>query len=192
VKFFAADGEFGALSNFFLLPDPVSTPLGFACATSEHLYHALKYDFDGAPEANIDLVKLIVSASTPYKAKVIANAYRGGPSRYAWQRTLSSQARVLIDAGATPRPDIDVDSVRIDMMRRCLRAKFKRNSQCRKLLLSTYPSDLVEASPYDTFWGVGRRGDGQNHLGTLLMDLREQLRRDSLSRLGVSITPGDL
>jgi ribA/ribD-fused uncharacterized protein len=175
IKFFAANEKFGVLSNFFVLPKPVFTPSGVACATSEHLYHALKYEYDDAPEANAKMVAAIARASTPYKAKVIANAGLGRPCTYAWQRALVSQAKVFLDAGAAVRSDIDADAVRIDMMRQCIRAKFENNPHCRAALVATAPADLIEASPYDSFWGIGRQGTGHNHLGKLLMELRDHL-----------------
>ena len=52
----------------------------------------------------------------------------------------------------------------------------------RALLLETAeegsaggPLDLVEASPHDFFWGRGVDGSGANHLGTLLMSIRDEL-----------------
>ena len=37
------------------------------------------------------------------------------------------------------------------------------------------PLGLVEASPHDFFWGRGVDGLGCNHLGTLLMSVRQEL-----------------
>lgn len=36
---------------------------------------------------------------------------------------------------------------------------------------------LLENSPHDFFWGGGWDASGHNHLGRLLMELREQLLR---------------
>ncbi len=40
------------------------------------------------------------------------------------------------------------------------------------------PSQLVESSPHDFFWGSGWDHSGHNHLGRLLMLVREQLLRE--------------
>jgi predicted NAD-dependent protein-ADP-ribosyltransferase YbiA (DUF1768 family) len=41
--------------------------------------------------------------------------------------------------------------------------------------MDTGNEELVENSPYDYYWGVGRNGTGKNRLGILLMKLREEL-----------------
>ena len=66
-------------------------------------------------------------------------------------------------------------------------AKFSQNPELLKYLLSTGEAILVEASPYDTIWGIGMRADsigidsptrwrGQNLLGFALTEVREQLK----------------
>jgi predicted NAD-dependent protein-ADP-ribosyltransferase YbiA (DUF1768 family) len=42
--------------------------------------------------------------------------------------------------------------------------------------VATGEAPLVEESPTDSFWGVGTKGTGKNMLGTLLMQVRRQLR----------------
>lgn len=49
------------------------------------------------------------------------------------------------------------------------------NGKLRDLLLSTNSKNLIEASPYDYYWGCGNDGSGQNRLGKLLMELRLEL-----------------
>lgn len=64
----------------------------------------------------------------------------------------------------------------------CDAAQFTQHEGPRALLLSTASLgfsgralDLVEASPHDFFWGRGVDGSGFNHLGMLLMSVREEL-----------------
>ena len=61
-------------------------------------------------------------------------------------------------------------------------AQFSAHAGPRALLLATAeegpaggPLELVEASPHDFFWGRGVDGSGANHLGTLLMSIRDEL-----------------
>lgn len=68
------------------------------------------------------------------------------------------------------------DAKRVEVMLDVLRCKFQDPAR-RKLLLDTGDSKLIEESPYDAFWGVGPRGNGNNMLGKLLMQLREDLRK---------------
>jgi ribA/ribD-fused uncharacterized protein len=81
-------------------------------------------------------------------------------------------------AHALLRYDIrpDWQEVRVERMRAVIKAKFTHNPELRQKLLETGDARLVEASPTDTFWGIGKRETGKNMLGLLLMELREQLR----------------
>jgi ribA/ribD-fused uncharacterized protein len=77
---------------------------------------------------------------------------------------------------------------RIAIVRAGNHAKFTQNAELRELLLATAPTTLVEASPYDKIWGIGlaagdpraqdrARWRGQNLLGQILTELREELLR---------------
>lgn len=69
----------------------------------------------------------------------------------------------------------DWDDVRDDVMLKWLRWKFEREPLGR-LLVATYPAELVEGNTWnDTYWGV-YQGAGVNRLGTLLMQVRDELR----------------
>ena len=61
------------------------------------------------------------------------------------------------------------------VMRRALHAKFTSCQNLKVLLLGTGAKLLVEASPYDYYWGCGSDGSGRNRLGCLLMELRDEL-----------------
>jgi ribA/ribD-fused uncharacterized protein len=68
----------------------------------------------------------------------------------------------------------DWESVKEEIMLTGLRAKFRDNF-LRHRLISTGDEILIEDSPYDFYWGVGRDGTGKNRLGILLMQVREEL-----------------
>lgn len=67
------------------------------------------------------------------------------------------------------------ESVKEQVMRKALRAKFEQHTELRALLLATAPAKLVEHTENDAYWGDGGHGKGKNRLGYLLMELREQL-----------------
>jgi hypothetical protein len=69
----------------------------------------------------------------------------------------------------------DWEEVKEDIMYKALKVKFN-NYTLQKKLLETGNKELVEDSPYDSYWGVGRNGTGKNRLGILLMKLREELK----------------
>ncbi len=75
----------------------------------------------------------------------------------------------------------------LDIVVRANVAKFSQNPPLLAALLATGTKTLVEASPLDRVWGIGRRADdpraldpatwnGTNLLGQALMRAREQLR----------------
>jgi ribA/ribD-fused uncharacterized protein len=78
------------------------------------------------------------------------------------------------------RPGWD-ETVRYEVMAEVLRAKFTCRTERTKLLLSTGTAELVEGNyHHDQHWGrcncAAHAGRGDNHLGRLLMQLREELQ----------------
>jgi len=82
-------------------------------------------------------------------------------------RTLGQSRQVPI------RPDWE--SIREEIMLTALRLKFLR-AELKAMLLGTGDRALVEASPFDYFWGAGQDGSGQNRLGRLLEQVRQELQ----------------
>lgn len=68
------------------------------------------------------------------------------------------------------------DDIRIEVMKKALIAKFTQHEKLKELLLSTGDATLVEHTKNDNFWGDGGDGSGENWLGKLLMELREELK----------------
>lgn len=58
------------------------------------------------------------------------------------------------------------------IMRAGLWHKFTDNWTLGGKLVDTVPHWIVEASPYDSYWGWGRDRKGENWLGRLLMEVR--------------------
>lgn len=70
----------------------------------------------------------------------------------------------------------DWDAVRIDIMRELLLQKFSLYPGLRRYLLDTGDIHIEEGNTWgDRFWGTVD-GQGENHLGKLLMMVREQIR----------------
>lgn len=61
-----------------------------------------------------------------------------------------------------------------EIMKRALRAKFQQNEKIAKLLKETKDMKLIYDDPQDIYWGSGQFGTGQNWLGKLLMEIREE------------------
>lgn len=70
----------------------------------------------------------------------------------------------------------DWESVKEQIMRRAVLAKFRTHAALRKRLLSTGGEPIVENAPGDYFWGCGKDGSGLNRLGAILESVRNELQ----------------
>ena len=61
-----------------------------------------------------------------------------------------------------------------------LQEKARQCLEFRQALLDTGDEELIEASPFDYYWGEGRDGSGRNMLGELLMDVRQMIKDGQL------------
>jgi len=89
-------------------------------------------------------------------------------------RTLSTPKEAKF-AGYHVKLRPDWERVKEGVMLEGLRAKFTAYSVLREKLLSTGDAVLHENSPWDKYWGYAK-GKGQDRLGILLMQVREELR----------------
>ena len=71
----------------------------------------------------------------------------------------------------------DWESVKDDVMRRAVRRKFETHEDARISLIFTGNAAIIEALPWDYYWGEGRSGKGKNKLGQILMEVRDELRK---------------
>jgi N-glycosidase YbiA len=116
--------------------------------TVEHYYQAQK--FAGTPDAVI--IPVIHAADTPEEAAALG-------------RCSTRQIR----------PDWEV--VKTQVMREAVLKKFLAHADIREILLNTGDRLLIEDSPRDYFWGCGANKTGQNHLGKILMGVREEIHK---------------
>lgn len=65
----------------------------------------------------------------------------------------------------------DWDAMKVDVMLEVVRSKFARDCDLQEALLKTQNQHIVEGHTGDKFWGGTR-----NHLGNILMRVREELR----------------
>jgi N-glycosidase YbiA len=121
---------------------------GIYWPTVEHYYQAQK--FVGSRDGLI--IPLIHAAPTPEEAAALGRC-------------------------STRKLRSDWDIVKTDVMRAAVLQKFITHAEIRDVLLATGDEVLVENSPTDYFWGCGADKTGQNHLGKILMSVREEIRQ---------------
>ncbi|GBG75984.1 hypothetical protein CBR_g21226 [Chara braunii] len=158
IGFYKPWDPYGALSNYSPHPILMTDERGqkILWRSVEHYYQAAKFCHSAEPVAAA-AVQAIMSAGSPEEASWIG-------------RRLERQ-----------RPDLlppNWSAVKLEVMYSALQCKFTAHEMPRTMLLSTMGTVLVEMSPPDRFWGSGRDGQGNNHLGRLLMKLRSELTLD--------------
>lgn len=124
--------------------------------TAEALFQALRFDDPAIKEA-------IREAKSPFQAKMIAKAHK--------------EQMVVVE-----RSEQDVDNMRL-----VLRLKVSQHHELARQLLDTAAEVIVEdatshPSGSAKFWGqVCKEGEwvGENRLGRLWMEIREELRQGS-------------
>jgi ribA/ribD-fused uncharacterized protein len=113
------------------------------------------------------------------------HAYQAGKARKlevkAWLMAAPSPALLAMAAHGLYYWDVSPgwSTLKFDRMKRILRAKYSQHEDLKQLLLSTGKARLVETatvdSPVNRLWGEVN-GVGQNKLGELLMEIREEFR----------------
>ncbi len=71
----------------------------------------------------------------------------------------------------------DWEQVKDDVMRDAVRQKFLAHKDIQRTLVNTEDAEIVEKAPSDYYWGIGADGSGKNMLGSILMEVRAELRR---------------
>jgi ribA/ribD-fused uncharacterized protein len=79
--------------------------------------------------------------------------------------------------------DPNWDEKRNSIMYTVLMLKFQYNPILMEKLLATGEEELVEDSPKDWYWGWGADHTGENMLGKILMEVRDQLRMSNGGKL---------
>ena len=128
---------------------------------------------------------LVVGQETLKSSEALYQACRY-PHRPEWQREIMNAPHAMRAKMAAKRDGrrndsrTDWDTVRVTVMRWCLRVKLENNfGEFFNLLKSTDERPIVERSRRDRFWGAVLEKDGvlrgQNTLGKLLVELRNEV-----------------
>ena len=157
ILYFSRDRElFGFLSHFH--PSPIVLDEK-AWPTVEHYYQSQRSDDPAYRQA-------IRDAPSPAKVKYLA----------AFPESTSKAAKRSWFRRHNAFPRQDWPEVKLGIMRLADRAKFTQNPKLGALLLATQDAELIEDSPWDSYWGSGSDGNGLNWAGKILMEIRLELR----------------
>lgn len=147
IRFFGGKGKNAFLSNFY--NRPINTELNGHCytfANGEAMFHAIKALTFKDPAI---FKRLTVTGLTPLQAKRLGRHVAHYDDKQ-WAK------------------------VRLDAMETVERAKFS-DPVLKADLIKLAGINLIENSPYDSFWGIGAHGHGANHLGKILSKLSNEL-----------------
>jgi ribA/ribD-fused uncharacterized protein len=76
---------------------------------------------------------------------------------------------------------VDWDDIKLEIMEELVREKFESKPKLAEKLLATEDIEIVEGNTWgDKFWGVCN-GEGENHLGKILMKIRDEIKEDARS-----------
>ena len=145
--------EYGWMGN--MAPYPIKFD-GKVWLTSESLFQSMRYDDDSVKE-------MIRVEKSPMGAKMKAKKYR--------------DQMVVV-----PMSELDVEN-----MRKCVKMIFDAHPQLKRQLMNTKDSFIYEDignrnGERHKFWGAKKwsesEGDGNNMMGKILMDLREEYLKE--------------
>ena len=164
VTFNAPDETLGGLSN--LNPDYPIAVNGVRLPTAEHLFHVLRYRSS-----------MIQVATMSFESPISAR-------RFAASRDLRKET-------------CDVwEQHPLEVMTFCLKTKLLWHwVRFGNLLRSTEGKQIYMLSKRDKYWGVLECNDGfvgENHMGRLLMQLRDELLSDNNENLRIVAPPQHL
>jgi ribA/ribD-fused uncharacterized protein len=91
---------------------------------------------------------------------------------------LCKKPREAADLGRSRKLPLrrDWERVKDQVMLEAVRAKFTQHEDLKAILLGTGDALLVEHTEKDSYWGDGGDGSGNNRLGQILMQVRDELR----------------
>jgi ribA/ribD-fused uncharacterized protein len=76
----------------------------------------------------------------------------------------------------------DWEQIKDDVMRKAVLKKIEIHEMIKLVLLETGDEEIIEDSPVDYYWGCGANGSGKNMLGKILMEIRNELRQQTINK----------
>lgn len=63
---------------------------------------------------------------------------------------------------------------KVVVMKEIMRSKLLAHTEIQSLLKKTGKKEIIKNHPLDSFWGTGKHGKGDNMMGKIWMELREE------------------
>ena len=159
IEFYGIGGMYGFLSNFY---GSIFELQGQQWPSVEHCYQASKAVLE-------EDRKKIASAETAAIAKKLGKVCQ---CRKDWDQLVGTPAlhRVFSDTQG-----VVVERTKDHIMFAALVAKFTQRRELHQALFFTGNTELIECSPFDYYWGIGKDRAGLNKLGRMLQLVRSRL-----------------
>ena len=140
--------------------------LGYLANYSDHgfydtkgiYYPTVEHYYQSHKFNNPTIIDSILKASTPKEASIIGR-----------------------DCNNTRIPHFD--KKKLEVMHEGVYLKFSQNKDIRSKLIETHNQEIREMSVKESFWGVGPELDGENHIGKILMNVRDEVKKDLLDSI---------
>jgi predicted NAD-dependent protein-ADP-ribosyltransferase YbiA (DUF1768 family) len=170
ILFYDKKEPYYEFSNFYLVPILID---GHTWSCSEHYFQAMKFN----TLETKDYFDIILQADSPMKIFALAkqkklNGYQA--KLLVNKKSYKVPVNEIIENYKNLKIRADWEAIKHDVMFKALTCKFTQHGALKNLLISTNGYEIIENSPRDSYWGIGKDGKGANHLGKLLMKLRKE------------------
>lgn len=176
VMFYEPKDPYYEFSNFYKHKLNIN---GVEWSCVEHYFQAEKFHIPDSPR-HMEYYNIIRLADSPTKIFMLGRQKKKGLNASKWVVNKKHDTRLVNDVIGMYQdlqPVSDWNTRKLGVMKTALMEKFTQNENLKKMLLGTGNAYIVENSPRDDYWGVGKDGNGKNMLGTLLMEVRSDIKK---------------
>ena len=159
-------------------------------ANTDHLFFGLDYKKDS--KEPINFIETHFSDLSPFSAhevevngevfKTVEHAYHALRIKPGPEREAVKQQRSPMDAWREGQkyknnPELLIEGYdKYALMKQLCQAKLEQHNDVREVLLETGDRELLKVYDTDYYWGTGVDSSGQNILGKMWMQLRDELK----------------